>query len=92
MNRLSGAGKRRTRLTLTRVSSGHADGNGKWPRGRPGGREANPSPVSMIDADLFDKLEQIAVAIRGDTRPFGGMQVSSAHFDDEKGQCADQTP
>jgi hypothetical protein len=31
----------------------------------------------MIDADLFDKLEQIAVAIRGDSRPFGGMQVSS---------------
>ena len=31
--------------------------------------------VSMVDGDLFDKLEQIARAIRGNGRPFGGIQL-----------------
>jgi hypothetical protein len=29
----------------------------------------------MIDADLFDKLEQIARQVRRNTKPFGGIQV-----------------
>ena len=31
--------------------------------------------ISMVDGDLFDKLEQIARALRGNGRPFGGIQV-----------------
>ena len=31
--------------------------------------------VSMVDGDLFDKLEQIARAVKGNGRPFGGIQV-----------------
>lgn len=31
--------------------------------------------VSMIDAELFDKLEQIARTLRNNGRPFGGIQV-----------------
>lgn len=31
--------------------------------------------VSMVDADLFDKLEAIARNIRRDGRPFGGIQL-----------------
>ena len=31
--------------------------------------------ISMVDADLFDKLEEIARMIRGDGRPFGGLQL-----------------
>lgn len=29
----------------------------------------------MIDGHLFDKLETIARVIRGNKRPFGGLQV-----------------
>ena len=31
--------------------------------------------ISMVDGALFDKLEQIARAIRNNGRPFGGMQL-----------------
>ena len=31
--------------------------------------------ISMVDGDLFDKLEAIARAIRNNGRPFGGMQL-----------------
>lgn len=31
--------------------------------------------VSMVDADLFDKLEELARIIRRDERPFGGIQL-----------------
>ena len=31
--------------------------------------------ISMVDGDLFDKLESIARSIRGNARPFGGMQL-----------------
>jgi ATP-dependent DNA helicase PIF1 len=31
--------------------------------------------VSMVDADLFDKLEGIARQIRGNGRPFGGIKL-----------------
>ena len=31
--------------------------------------------ISMVDADLFDKLEQIARNIRNNGRPFGGIQL-----------------
>lgn len=31
--------------------------------------------VSMVDGELFDKLEQIARTIRNNGRPFGGMQL-----------------
>ena len=31
--------------------------------------------ISMVDAELFDKLEAIARAIRNTPRPFGGIQV-----------------
>jgi ATP-dependent DNA helicase PIF1 len=31
--------------------------------------------ISMVDADLFDKLEGIAKTIRGNGRPFGGIQL-----------------
>ncbi len=31
--------------------------------------------ISMVDSDLFDKLSQIACAIRKNTRPFGGIQL-----------------
>ncbi|KAL9937554.1 hypothetical protein V8E36_003963 [Tilletia maclaganii] len=31
--------------------------------------------VSMLDADLFDKLEEIARLLRKSTKPFGGIQV-----------------
>ena len=31
--------------------------------------------VSMVDAELFDKLEQIARTIRANGRPFGGIQL-----------------
>jgi ATP-dependent DNA helicase PIF1 len=31
--------------------------------------------VSMLDGDLFDKLEQIARTIRNNGRPFGGIQL-----------------
>ena len=31
--------------------------------------------VSMIDGELFDKLEQVARMIRGNGRPFGGIQL-----------------
>lgn len=31
--------------------------------------------VSMVDGDLFDKLEQIARTVRNNGRPFGGIQL-----------------
>jgi ATP-dependent DNA helicase PIF1 len=31
--------------------------------------------VSMIDGELFTKLEQVARSIRGSTKPFGGIQL-----------------
>lgn len=31
--------------------------------------------ISMVDGDLFDKLEQIARMVRGSGRPFGGIQL-----------------
>ena len=31
--------------------------------------------ISMVDGDLFDKLESIARSIRGNARPFGGIQL-----------------
>ncbi len=31
--------------------------------------------VSMIDGVLFDKIEYIARAVRGNVKPFGGLQV-----------------
>src|SRR5262249_18270756 len=31
--------------------------------------------ISMIDGDLFDKLEEIARNVRSDNRSFGGIQV-----------------
>lgn len=31
--------------------------------------------VSMVDGDLFDKLEQIARSLRNNGRPFGGIQL-----------------
>ncbi|EPY50497.1 pif1 helicase Pfh1 [Schizosaccharomyces cryophilus OY26] len=31
--------------------------------------------VSMVDADLMDKLEEVARVIRKDARPFGGIQL-----------------
>jgi ATP-dependent DNA helicase PIF1 len=31
--------------------------------------------VSMIDAEFFDKLNYIAKSIRGNTQPFGGIQL-----------------
>ena len=31
--------------------------------------------ISMIDGDLFDKLEAVARAIRNNARPFGGIQL-----------------
>ena len=31
--------------------------------------------ISMVDGDLFDKLESIARSIRGNGRPFGGIQL-----------------
>ena len=31
--------------------------------------------VSMVDADLFDKLNIIAKRVRRNDKPFGGMQV-----------------
>lgn len=34
-----------------------------------------PVVVSMMDGDLFDKLEQVARSLRKNEKPFGGMQV-----------------
>lgn len=34
-----------------------------------------PVVVSMMDGDLFDKLENVARLIRKNEKPFGGMQV-----------------
>ena len=34
------------------------------------------SLVSMIDGVLFDKLEWIGRKVRGNEKPFGGLQVS----------------
>jgi len=31
--------------------------------------------ISMLDPDLFDKLEEIARVVRNDERPFGGIQI-----------------
>lgn len=31
--------------------------------------------ISMIDGELFDKLEAVARIVRGNSRPFGGIQV-----------------
>lgn len=31
--------------------------------------------ISMLDPDLFDKLEEIARMVRNDNRPFGGIQI-----------------
>ncbi|EMG45970.1 RRM3 ATP-dependent DNA helicase RRM3 [Candida maltosa Xu316] len=31
--------------------------------------------ISMIDRTLFDKLEEVARVIRGNTKPFGGIQI-----------------
>ena len=31
--------------------------------------------ISMVDGDLFDKLEEVARAIRNNGRPFGGIQL-----------------
>lgn len=31
--------------------------------------------ISMVDGDLFDKLEQIARSLRNNGRPFGGIQI-----------------
>ncbi|KAH9945602.1 hypothetical protein B0H21DRAFT_428208 [Amylocystis lapponica] len=36
--------------------------------------------ISMIDGELFDKLEYIARFLRGNTHPFGGIQVR--HIDE----------
>lgn len=36
------------------------------------------TPVSMVDGHLLDKLDYVARQVRGDGRPFGGIQVSSA--------------
>ena len=33
--------------------------------------------ISMVDGTLFDKLEEIARAIRNDNARFGGLQVKS---------------
>lgn len=38
-------------------------------------RESHKEPVSMVDADLFDKLSQIGALMRKSPRPFGGIQV-----------------
>jgi ATP-dependent DNA helicase PIF1 len=35
--------------------------------------------VSMIHADLIDKLNSIGKAIREDPRPFGGLQVRTSY-------------
>jgi ATP-dependent DNA helicase PIF1 len=35
------------------------------------------SLVSMVDADLFDKLSQVGKIIRKNDKPFGGIQVGS---------------
>ena len=32
-------------------------------------------PVSMLDGKLFDKFEQLGRALRGNSRPFGGIQL-----------------
>ena len=34
----------------------------------------------MVDGGLFDKIEQIARNIRGNNKPFGGLQVSSDSY------------
>lgn len=31
--------------------------------------------VSMVDGELFDKLEKIASAVRNSMKPFGGIQL-----------------
>ena len=31
--------------------------------------------ISMLDGDVFDLLEEVARRVRGDTRPFGGLQL-----------------
>ena len=31
--------------------------------------------ISMLDADLFDKLEFMSRTVRKDDRPFGGIQL-----------------
>lgn len=33
------------------------------------------SVVSMVDGDLFDKLDRIGRSIRSSERPFGGIQI-----------------
>jgi hypothetical protein len=39
----------------------------------------SPIVVSMMDGDLFDKLEQVARLLRKNERPFGGMQVCTPY-------------
>jgi len=34
--------------------------------------------VSMVDGELFDKLEEIARKVRKKDKPFGGIQVVNA--------------
>jgi hypothetical protein len=38
-------------------------------------RHSSPAVVSMMDGDLFDKLEHVARSFRDGQKPFGGMQV-----------------
>lgn len=43
--------------------------------GRITGRTNADRPVSMVDADLFDKLNALGRAIRKQPKPFGGIQI-----------------
>lgn len=38
------------------------------------------SQVSMLDGDLFSKLDQVARSLRRSTQPFGGIQVRCPLF------------
>jgi hypothetical protein len=39
---------------------------------------AKLTTVSMIDGRMLDMLNQLGVKIRGQNKPFGGLQVSQA--------------
>jgi hypothetical protein len=38
----------------------------------------------MVDGELLDRVDQIGQKLRGNTRPFGGLQVCES---EEQGLC-----
>jgi len=65
-----GLGKGNTQTLIAKVQ-GSVAACERWRKGR----VLIIDEISMLDSQLFDKLDAIGRAIRGDPRPFGGLQL-----------------